>query len=418
LSREQQVREQAGSAPGKALRRRLARPRLWNRLALALLAIGSACLHAQAGSAGSDPSARQSASQQSSVTAPATLSEDIVSASDCAGLEAELSRYRQRVLTPMRQWAERALPDPGDEPVVYPFSGADVATALALFGRSERLVMLSRQEVSLAQLEPADPETERAECETQRFFARTGFYRTLDLEGKVEGRQGPAPRLLSLLLLSLETVGIRVTGIVPLRTETDGSIVADPVLGVTVDLDGRIRPNSQVHAALPGSVTRTITLDAPPAGPKGLRLRGIDELGQPRIIDYLSLDLSNGGIRPQSIAFRTVARLIEGTVLIKSGSHLLQSAHFTSLARLITEQAGLVVQDETGLDVTALASFERLSLHGTFTEPHEFWREQASMQRLRTFVESRETAETPPFAFGYRKPSGTFILVAARGSPR
>lgn len=411
------MREQAGSAPGKALRRRLA-PRLWNRLALALLAIGSACLHAQAGSAGSDPSARQSASQQSSVTAPATLSEDIVSVSDCAGLGAELNRYRQRVLTPMRQWAERALPDPGDEPVVYPFSGADVATALALFGRSERVVMLSRQEVSLSQLEAVDPETERAECETQRFFARTGFYRTHDLEGRIDGRQGPAPRLLSLLLLSLETVGIRVTGITSLRAQVDGAIVDDPAQGVTIDPDGRIRPNGQVHAALPGAVMRTITLDAPPTGPKGLRLRGIDELGQPRIIDYLSLDLSNGGIRPQSTAFRTVARLIEGTVLIKSGSHLLQSAHFTSLARLIIEQADLVVQDETGLDITALGGFERLSMHGSFTEPHELWREHASMQRLRAFVEGRDTAEPPPFPFGYRKPSGTFILVASRGSRR
>lgn len=340
---------------------------------------------------------------------------EIVRAGDCPGLVADQERYRERILAPMSAWAERMLPDPGDRPIVYPFAGADVATALALFGRSPRLIMLSRQEVSLAQLWAAPPEIESAECDTQRFFTRTGFYRTLDLDGKVDGRQAAAPRLLSLLLLSLEAVGLRVSAIVPLTTEADGSITEHPDRGVTVDSTGRIQARS---AQSDLSLASRPLIDRPPGAveqaPSGVRLVGIDALGQRRSVDYLSLDLSNGGLRPQGAAHRMVSRLIDGTVLIKSASHLLQSVHFTQLSTLISTQAAVVVQDETGLEIETLGAIGPIKVHGGFTEPHELWRGLPAMLRLRDFVERGEPSEAPPFIFGYRKPSGSLILVSSR----
>jgi hypothetical protein len=92
---------------------------------------------------------------------------------------------------------------------------------------------------------------------------------------------------------------------------------------------------------------------------------------------------------------------------------LLQSPNFSNLTRLVANQSKLVVQDETGLDALKLARFSQVRVHGEFTEPFALWRESLAMGRLREFVDRQIPADTPPFPFGYRKPSGTFIVVAS-----
>jgi hypothetical protein len=64
--------------------------------------------------------------------------------------------------------------------------------------------------------------------------------------------------------------------------------------------------------------------------------------------------------------------------------------------------------------VQALTAFGSVAVHGRFTEPHELWRGAESMKRLRSFTEHQPRIASPPFVLGYRKPSGTLMMVATR----
>ncbi|MEN9774955.1 MAG: hypothetical protein RL322_2025 [Pseudomonadota bacterium] len=321
----------------------------------------------------------------------------------CDGLAADNRNYRRRILGPMQDWAGRELAGLRGDTLLYPFSGPDAVTALALFPAVRHLTMLSLQKASLEQLAPADEETVAAECDIHRFFTQTGFFRTLDLDGK---ERAAAPRLLALLLLSLDTAGIRPTAIGAIEVDPNGSVRDDPARRILADDSGLFPPAPPpMHddGTDPKALSGTV---------RGVRIEGLDGQGQPRLIDYLSIDLSNAGIRRHSGGRRMIEDRAREAVMIKSGSHLLQSRNFSNLARIIAHRASTLVQDETGLDIDWLTQFGRLEIHGRFTEPFEFWRDSESMARLRSALEFFHLSETPPFPYGYRKPSGTLILVA------
>ena len=324
----------------------------------------------------------------------------------CPGLKPAMERYREQVLIPIRQWAQRELRPLTAETVLYPFSGPDAATLIALFGEARRMVLLSRQEASLAQLQPVPASTEIAECAIQHFFYITGFYRTHDLQGK----HGPAPRLMSLLLMSIEAAGMLPAAIIPIRIDDTGQLQIALDQQVLADDDGVFRSAwPAVHTA-----PATEAGQSGPSRPAGVRFEMFDEHGKRRTLDYLSLDLSNAGLRAPSAESDWLSGVATGAVLIKSASHLPQAAHFSNLVRIITTRSSGIVQDETGLDVQALAALGSIAVHGRFTEPHELWRGAESMKRLRSFTEQQPRLGSPPFVLGYRKPSGTLMVVATR----
>lgn len=321
----------------------------------------------------------------------------------CPGLAKETQRYRNAVLNPMRDWSERSLVDVRSESVIYPFSGPDAATAVALFPNASRFLLIARQQATVSQLGEPDESIKASECELHQFVSRTGFYRTHDLDGK----ERPKPRLLTLLLMSLETAGILPQRVAALQLDPQGELRRQPPWHVTTDLDGQFRPDNA------GSAAVAPTPETPEREPSGVRIEGLDDRGRTIVFDYLSMDLSDRGVRRRSAEYKWIESESRQSVLIKSASHLLQSPNFTNLATLIARHARLVLQDETGLDALKLARFSQIRIHGEFTEPYALWRESLAMGRLREFVERQLPDEAPPFPFGYRKPSGTFIVVAS-----
>lgn len=320
----------------------------------------------------------------------------------CPGLGKDVRRYREAVLNPMRDWAAAALVGERGEAVLYPFSGPDIATAVSLFEHASRFILIARQSVSVAQLDPPDESVESSECELHRFVMRTGFYRTHDLDGK----DRPTPRLLALLLMSLETAGIVPTRVGSLHIDGHGTLLHAGPHHVATDIDGSFRPAGDVSTP-PGMAAKAIDSQS-----GGVRVEGLDDRGRTIVIDYLSMDLSDRGLRRAGREHKWIEGEAGHTVLLKSASHLLQSPNFSNLAQLIANRSRRVVQDETGLDVLKLSRFERVRVHGGFTDPYELWRESVAMERLREFVRERIASETPPFPFGYRKPAGTFIMIA------
>ncbi len=297
---------------------------------------------------------------------------------DCPNFGKLASGYQNQFKAPMRNWAIEHLGRLGSRKVLYPFSGPDVITALTLFGSADHLILVADQTPELNVSARAETQRIQKECQTQSYFARLGYFRTHDLEGKGSIR----PRFTKMLVYSILISGSSIERVVPLRISAQGR-------------SEEIGPNTAVPH-------------------EGLRFQITTAEGRPVTVDYLRINLSNSGLKPGSAQRNFLAENMAATVFIKSASHLLQKSSFSVLADLITGHANAVVQDETGLDIDQMSQHFRVSAHGRFNRPHPLWKDSASASRLKDFLSAQPALPQLPFVMGYEKPTGSILLVASR----
>jgi hypothetical protein len=148
--------------------------------------------------------------------------------------------------------------------------------------------------------------------------------------------------------------------------------------------------------------------------PDGLRFSVTRSNGRALTIDYVRTDLSNSGLKMGARSHTFMQSQMDGVVLLKSASHLLQKPHFSALAELIVERAPSVVQDETGLDIEPFRRAFEIRSYGKFHAPHPLWHDSASGQRLIRYLQDQPAIEPLPFTIGYEKKSGSVLLVGTR----
>lgn len=286
--------------------------------------------------------------------------------------------YRQRFVAPIRTWAANHLDGLGVQRLAYPFSGPDAATAVALFHQAAHLVLVADQWVEpLETLAQASAAVRQSECRVLEFHARLGYFRTHDLEG----RNGPRPRFVSLLIHNLRLADMHIEQAEYLGLDEAGH--AHPVL-------------------LAG------------ARPAGIRFHVRRPDGTAARVDYLRIDLSDAALQRQPAERAYLQATLGDGVLLKSASHLLQEPSFSITAGLVRAQARTLVQDESGMGIDALTGEFELRLHGDFRDAHRLWAGKATARRLREFRESLGPIEPLNFQFGYEKPAGSLIIVGRR----
>lgn len=299
---------------------------------------------------------------------------------DCPNFGKLATGYQSQFKAPMRNWSVENLGRLGSRKILYPFSGPDVITALALFGSAEHLILVADQTPELNVSAKAETLRIQKECQTQSYFARLGYFRTNDLEGKGSIR----PRFTKMLVYSILISGSSIERVVPLRINAQGK-------------SEEIGPNA--------------------SGPhEGLRFQITTAEGRPVTVDYLRMNLSNAGIKPDSAQRNFLANNMASTVFVKSASHLLQKSTFSVLADLIADRANAVVQDETGLDIDLMNQHFKVAAYGRFNRPHPLWKDSASAMRLKDFLSAQPVLPQLPFVMGYEKPTGSILLVASRRS--
>ena len=301
---------------------------------------------------------------------------------DCPNFARLADDYQSRFQAPMRIWSLENLGRLGTRTVLYPFSGPDVITPLILFGSADRLILVADQTPELTVTARAEAHRIEKECRTKTYFARLGYFRTNDLEGKGSIR----PRFTKMLVYSILLSGSSIERVVPLRINTQGGLE---------ELD--------VHA---------------PTAHDGLRFHITTAERRPVTVDYLRINLSNAGLKAQPVQANFLAENMNATVFIKSASHLLQKASFSVLADLISHKAKAVVQDETGLDIDLIRRHFKVDAYGRFNGPHPLWKDSASSMRLKDFLVAQPALTQLPFVMGYEKPMGSILLVARRSSTR
>lgn len=295
---------------------------------------------------------------------------------DCPQFDRMAADYQQRFLAPMKVWSIEHLSRLGSRKVIYPFSGPDVITALALFDAADHLILVADQAARIDWGDSTPRERIQKECQTQHFFSRLGYFRTNDLEGK----GSVPPRFTKMLVYSILISGSSVERVVPLRIGREGQV---QVLESAIHQDG-------------------------------LRFLVRKPDGRRVTVDYLSINLANAHLQADSPKLRFLSEQMAATVLLKSASHLPQKPHFSVVTELMARRALAIVQDETGLDIELLRGRFKVLAHGSFVRPHPLWKDSASAARLKDFLVAQPAMAQLPFVMGYEKPSGSIVLVASR----
>lgn len=298
----------------------------------------------------------------------------------CGGLGPAFTQYRRQFLAPMHYWATHALGDLPTERVAYLFAGPDAATAVGVFPRARHLVLVANQTLEPAGAATAPARVQEAECAIWRYFARLGYFRTHDLDGRHAAR----PRVAALVMQGLALADAQVTQAEYLE----------------LDASGAIRPVALADGQRPW----------------GLRLHATRPDRSPLVVDYLTIDLSDTALRRNTAEARALQGLLDQTVLMKAASHLPQDPGFSLVATWTAERARALVQDETGLSIDLMRQHFELRHYGQFEGAHQLWRDKASARRLRQDVQASEV-QPLLFTFGYEKPAGSLVTVGRRNQP-
>lgn len=278
--------------------------------------------------------------------------------------------YQKSIGQPMSEWARTEVRRPPGGTVFYPFSGPDFVTVSHLFPQADRFVMVAMQAAG----EPADV-TNMSSVRLQSFqakfmrewmkFSRLAFFRTDDLNEDLRDKHAQIGVTTILITFALYS-GFDVKAVYP--------IVFDEASGDYIKANGPW---------------------------KSVRLE-LSKAGKPVVLDYVSLDLSDGVLSQSASTRAWLAKEAKNPVLLKAASHLLQETYFSVLRDILVENATMVVQDETGLNYTYLAQIGPVDLYGGFLYPHELFNRKKQESLAQAYRESKDV-KALPFAFSYNK---------------
>ena len=271
---------------------------------------------------------------------------------------------------PIKEWAKNEVRFERTGTVFYPFSGPDFVTANQLYPDADRYVMVAMQAAGEpALLAPMSPE--RAQHFQTKFlrewkrFAYNAFFITAELEADRFAKSAHIGITTILTTFALYT-GYDVAELYP--------IAYDPASGQFIKAQG---PWNSVRLVLKKN-------------------------GKTVALDYVSLDLSDQNLLVNEPMRGWLSHMTQHPMLIKAASHLLQDGNFIVLRDMITKNAPVVVQDETGVDYAQLKKIGNVQLYGGFSLPFEQFSPHKQQSLAQAYKQATDV-EPIPFAFSYNK---------------
>lgn len=304
-------------------------------------------------------------------------------------VSAQWNSYREKIGLPMENWACTEVDSTAGETVFYPFSGPDLPSVNQLYPQAGRYIMVAMQRAGLPPALERQSATElkrtlNAYRARWRFFARTGFFRTNDLED-FASRNEVTVSVTSQLMAFAARLGYEVEAVEPMQVSADGK-----------DL---VRATSDpATSAAWGSVRLTLVKN-----------------GRRVLVDYVRMDLSDSMLKKYPANRMFVEQAVANRMLVKAASHLLQKHYFSILRGAILARAPSVVQDETGLDYSALAGVFKTKLYGKFVKVHNLFQTNAQQSLALAYQNTRDIKPLT-FRLGYDKSEGSAVVVATRGT--
>jgi hypothetical protein len=300
---------------------------------------------------------------------------------------AQWQAYERRIGQPMQQWAATELVQVSGGTVFYPFSGPDFGTVHRMYPQAGRYVLVAMQRA-----EPP-PALDRAHADDlasfmSRFaeaweqFSRIGFFRTLDLdeEARQQGlRAGATTPMIAFAVRS----GFTVESVEPIRISESGSDV-------------------EPH---PGPRSERSTWNS---------VRIVLRTGNRRVLlDYVRLNLSDAHLEERPGQRAWVERMAGHPTVLKAASHLLQTPRFSIVRDALLERAPSILQDETGIEYTALTRVFDVALYGRFTKPHALFNPEAQLALAQAY-QTQKNVKPLTFRVSYQRQPEANLQVANR----
>lgn len=297
-------------------------------------------------------------------------------------------KYEKAFITPMMTWAATEVPQAPGETVFYPFSGPDLPTAVQLYPKAGRYVLVAIQNAGPMPDLKGMPEASfnKAMGTFKRGwvdFARRGFFRTEDLKADT-AKGGPLSGVTPVLLAYASRLGFTVTAVSPIRVKSDGQDV-------------------ETH---PGDRSAFDTW-------KSIRLQLRRGDGASVTVDYVQTDLSDAGLEKNGHVRTWLTSVSGHRTMTKAASHLMQKSFFSKIRDIVLKQSRSIVQDETGVDYKDLVKGFTVRLHGRFEKSHHLFPGEPQTALAAAYREGKDI-KALPFKYGYEKDRGSAIMVGVR----
>jgi hypothetical protein len=293
-------------------------------------------------------------------------------------------------------WQARYLTDAArGGTLLYPFSGPDFINAYALFPDADTYVFFS--------LEPTGEVPQLDQMDAQQLAGLFGDLRAA--------------------LNDLVALNFFITPNMKERLQTDALQGTVPVLlammgllDLRVDAVERIDPwPERTRAYAPGA-------NPPPARRPELLEQGVrivftnPRTQRHQVLEYLSLDVSDHELKYYPQFLRWLKTFPHPSVLLKSASYLLHGEHFRGLRKEILADAGLIVQDDTGIPYRTIkdAGFS-IALFGQYEHPVKLFEGRYQSDLEEAYAQAGNTEPLPfPFGYNWRKEGKSGLLLALR----
>lgn len=295
-------------------------------------------------------------------------------------VENNWAEYTKKIGEPMVNWAKQHI-STTDDTVFYPFSGPDFTTVYQLFPNAKRYVMVAMQHagrpMDLGAHSPliTDQSLEQL-TSAWKLYGVYGFFVTEYLERYYYASQGKIGAS-TFLAIFLKLQGFEIESVQPIKVAANGDV---EVISSDTPLWNSVRFQATKN-------------------------------GQPIVLDYLRMDLSNEGLQKSPENFTFVQRMSAHPTLFKAASHLPQNSNFNMIAKSVLDHSPLVVQDETGLNYTALSQQFNSTLFGKFVVAHQAF-QNYHVDLARAYAQ-RQDVQPLNFRVGYYK-DGNYVLMVAR----
>ncbi len=292
--------------------------------------------------------------------------------------------YDKQIGSIMSDWSAKEVDYAGGGTVFYPFSGPDFLTIDRMYPNADRYVMVALQKAAKPTYPDRMDQEQRENFEKKlsiawNRFGILGYFRTDDLDEDQrdkKSRMGTTAILMAFAVLQ----GYEVLDVSPL-----------------------------------GFNPETSEWEPMPAGEStwsSVRL-SLQKSGRKVTLDYVSLDLSDGGLRSAKQRSIWLKNMAAHPTLLKAASHLLQEAYFGEFRDMIVNAAPIVVQDETGLKYKDLAKIGTVTLYGNFIKPLGLFKSTKQLVLAEAYKSAKDKKKLP-FAFSYIKNSEMRSVQIAR----
>ena len=295
-------------------------------------------------------------------------------------IQASWSNYSTKMGKPMISWSAEEVKSDAQE-VFYPFSGPDFTTFYQIYPNANHYVMTAQQRgerlVHLDQLSPtAASQTMEVLSSAWKSFGSDGFFVTEYLYKYISTNKvkiGATTLIASFAHLHQ----FSIQKIVPIQINSDGALQE---LGEDQSWD---------------SVRFYLVKN-----------------GKSVILDYVSMDLSNDGMKKYSQNLAFFRQSAKAPILLKAASHLPQHKGFTIIRDEMLMNAPMVVQDETGLDYRPFNEKYNTVLYGNFVKAYKVF-STYNIELARAYKD-RNDEKALPFRIGYFKDGNYALIVGTR----